>query len=387
MKKINKIFVACLGVLVFATTATLLFSNPKEFSWTERRPLNVWPDFNLRSVEAGEWSKNVDSALADQFPARDELLGLKAFTQKYTAKSDNGRVYFAKKDHLIEVNREINAKQLQRNIDDMIDFYENQFLKTNSGQRGSLVLAPTLAEVGKDLLPAYAPDANQAPLLNEAYAKSNAAGLNAPNLLEALSNKYKNLKNDENLYFRTDHHWTQLGAHTAYLAYLESLGEDLITEEYDIKKVSDDFYGTNWAKASTKTIAPDTVYAYERDALNEVKVYNKDGQLVRKGFYNKEALSGTDPYEYFLGANQDYIRLENNLNCNNKKLLIFKDSFANAFIPFLCERYTSITIVDLRYLSTPVSEILEQGEFTDLMYLYNIVTLAGDNNTYKLVQD
>ena len=84
-----------------------------------------------------------------------------------------------------------------------------------------------------------------------------------------------------------------------------------------------------------------------------------------------------EKYEVFFGGNFSRIVL-NTTTLNGKKLLIFKDSFANCFIPLLTPHYETIVIIDPRYFTDDINDILSDTDFTDLLYLYNVNTFLED---------
>lgn len=381
-KIVSKIFIIALAI-----AGILIFASPtKEISYEERRPLSTWPEFTWENLVSGDYFSDLSSALADQMPYRTELLGLKARLQKSIQKKDNSRVYFADDGHLVMMNTELAEANLDRNIEDMLSFYNEKFKQSEDAKEASLLLAPTISGVAPEILPKYNPDVEQEPIINRALALTKDSDFIAPQLLEALKTAKTNVDAVSDLYFKTDHHWTQTGAKVAFEEFLKDSNlEKQADIKYEKELVSSKFYGTNWAKASTKAIAPDKVYAYENEALDEVKLYDQNGELIRTGYYNEEAKDSYDPYEYFIGENRDYLRLETNSH-TGRNLLLFKDSYANAFTAFLTPYYDNITIIDLRYFADNIDDVLAQEDFTDLMFLYNLETLAGDNNIYKLIK-
>ena len=66
------------------------------------------------------------------------------------------------------------------------------------------------------------------------------------------------------------------------------------------------------------------------------------------------------------------------------RILVIKDSYANSFVPFLLYQFDEVHIVDLRYSAVPVSQLLEQGEFDQVLLMYNFMNLVTDTNIYKL---
>ena len=364
-------------VILFALTVvglSWIFSPSREFSTQERRPLAQWPEFTWSDFISGDYFADVDSALADQFPARNEFLSLKSTAQMLVGKADNGRVYFAQEDYLIEKNGELNLQQLNNNVDILMRFHEEYQAEF---EQASFILAPTVAGVAPELLPKNHLETDQAVTLASINNLTVENGLISSKLIEAL---------DSGDYFRTDHHWTQTGAKEAFELWRAESRFDEIAVDYEQLSISETFYGTTWAKGNSTTISPDTVEAYLSEGLDHVELYDIEVNHIRNNIYNEDALGTSDVYEYFLGRNEGYLKIVTQAEAGEGDLLIFKDSYANAFIPFLVPYFETITVIDLRYLAEPMSNIMAGEDFTDLIYLYNIVTFSSESNIFKILQ-
>ena len=101
--------------------------------------------------------------------------------------------------------------------------------------------------------------------------------------------------------------------------------------------------------------------------------------------YDESYLSKKDQYSYFLSSNNPLVSIETGVK-NGKTLLVLKDSFANAFLPFLTEEYERILVVDPRYQRSGILDMLQQETITDILVLYNIVNFANDTNLISLVR-
>ena len=86
----------------------------------------------------------------------------------------------------------------------------------------------------------------------------------------------------------------------------------------------------------------------------------------------------------FLGQNNGLIQIKPNV-ANGKKLIVFKDSFANSVMQFLTLHYEEIAIVDLRYMNVPLSEYLDLSEYDQALFLYNVGTFTGDTSLKKVM--
>ncbi|MEG2234815.1 MAG: DHHW family protein, partial [Oscillospiraceae bacterium] len=165
--------------------------------------------------------------------------------------------------------------------------------------------------------------------ISEAYSQLNAAsGIDLFPALGAKENEY--------IYYRTDHHWTTYGAYLAYREYCAAAA--LAAVDYNAKQVSDAFNGTLYSSSGVRFMKSDTVEAYESDAFAGIEIYDGEKKTFRGDIYFDEFLTAKDKYSYFLGQNRAVVTIRGNRK-TEKKLLIFKDSYAHCFAPMLLEHY------------------------------------------------
>lgn len=200
----------------------------------------------------------------------------------------------------------------------------------------------------------------------------------------AVTGIYENLRNHrtEYLYFRTDHHWTALGAYYAYEQFIYTKGvEPVSLNQYNVLSF-DGFLGSFYASteqspALAKT--PDTVIAYE--PFNEVsfKITPKDGETFQWNVVaDATNYAPNMKYTAFIGADQPYSIIENLDKDDGETCLVIKDSFGNAFIPFLIPHYKTIHIVDPRYYDVTLSEFSNKKQIDDIIFISNISTTRNE---------
>ncbi len=200
----------------------------------------------------------------------------------------------------------------------------------------------------------------------------------------AVTGIYENLRNHrtEYLYFRTDHHWTALGAYYAYEQFIYTKGvEPVSLNQYNVLSF-DGFLGSFYASteqspALAKT--PDTVIAYE--PFNEVsfKITPKDGATFQWDVVaDATNYAPNMKYTAFIGADQPYSVIENLDKDDGETCLVIKDSFGNAFIPFLIPHYKTIHIVDPRYYDVTLSEFSNKKQIDDIIFISNISTTRNE---------
>lgn len=195
----------------------------------------------------------------------------------------------------------------------------------------------------------------------------------------------------EYLYFRTDHHWTALGAYRAYEQFAKAAGftptplEDYIPHEYE--GFLGTFYNSTKSEAMAKT--PDTVYAYEAPSTNNIHITNEEiSDWLYVVIGNVEKSSAGNKYGTFIGGDNPYSYIENPNKDDGSAVMLVKESYGNAFAPFLIENYQYVYIVDYRYISKvddrKIAEMCEDLGVDDVLFLNTISTTRADSLIQRL---
>ena len=151
----------------------------------------------------------------------------------------------------------------------------------------------------------------------------------------------------------------------------------LSIDEYTLTEVSKDFYGTISAKVNDKDLVPDKIVSFTKEQNLSVIYQDTSG----KSLYNEGYLNQRDKYSFFLNNINDKIIIHNkNIkeDRKGKNLLIFKDSYANCFVPFLVDEYETIVVLDTRSYLYGAEELIEDYEISDILVLYNMSTVDTD---------
>ena len=111
----------------------------------------------------------------------------------------------------------------------------------------------------------------------------------------------------------------------------------------------------------------------------DYKVVYADTNAITATLYDKSALESKDHYTVFFGGNHPRIDITTTVE-NQRRLLIFKDSYANCFVQFLIPYYERIILVDPRYYYDDISILMKQSGVTDVLYLYNLDTFLSDTS-------
>lgn len=189
------------------------------------------------------------------------------------------------------------------------------------------------------------------------------------------------------MFYKTDHHWTTLGAYYVYQAWAKSRGlSPLSLSAYTRDAMTTAFRGTIESKVGGKTDAD----AIERFVPKEEPqnyayqlIYNQ-GSETSDDLYHTEVLDTKDKYAVFFGGNQPVIQAKVE-NSSSRKLLIIKDSYANCFAPFAFHEFSQVDMVDIRYFNSSLEKFIQNGDYTDLLFLYNASGFAEDTSLMKLL--
>ncbi len=189
------------------------------------------------------------------------------------------------------------------------------------------------------------------------------------------------------LYFRTDHHWTALGAYYAYRELCKAKG---ITNNKrgDMEMVTfDGFLGSFYSSSKDENLKgnPDTVEAYVASGTNDMKFTDKDGkETAWKIIKDVTSWAAGSKYNTFIGGDNPWSVIDNPKVKDGSAALVVKESFGNAMIPFLVDHYQHLYIVDYRYYTGTLSELKSKYRFGDVIFLSAISAGMGSNNVSRL---
>ena len=192
---------------------------------------------------------------------------------------------------------------------------------------------------------------------------------------------------NEYIYFRTDHHWTALGAYYAYEQFCAAKGidpEEL--SEYETKEF-DGFLGSFYNDTSDAKLKadPDTVTAYVPHDESVLHVTASDGTRYDwPVIYDVSNYGAGLKYSTFIASDNPYTEIENKSLTDGSACVVVKESFGNAFIPFLVDHYQTIYVVDYRYWTGSVSELAEAKGATDVIFLNNLSMIRNKSLVGKL---
>lgn len=182
---------------------------------------------------------------------------------------------------------------------------------------------------------------------------------------------------NEYLYFNTDHHWTALAAYYAYTDFTDKAGIDAIPLESMEKNEITDYFGslTNDDEIAAYLTIPDTVVYYKTDADIECMQYDENAENPTETMLLHEYAEGVNSYGVFLGGD-NALTVAKNENGNGKKIAVVKESYGNAFAPFIAFTYSETHIIDFRYFNADLKQYLKDNEITDVIFINNSMASA-----------
>lgn len=187
-------------------------------------------------------------------------------------------------------------------------------------------------------------------------------------------NIYDNIFNHRNdyLYFKSDHHWTQLGAYYAYETFARSVGFDptpLGSMRFEV--INDSYNGSMYHFTGDERVKEfiDKVEVHYPTKNASMTVTDRDGNTHT---YNELILSKTANYQAFLAGDNPYTVINVPDNPQDLSILVLKDSFGNAFVPFLTEHYGNIIVVDPRYCDINLYDQFKDYGLTDILFVNNV---------------
>lgn len=329
----------------------------------ERRPLAQFPDFSFSSLVKNEWTADYGEYTKDQVIGRDGWLKAQSLCESLLfQKEEIGGAMIGKNGALftkmfaLTPNEE---KLLQKNT-----ALVQQFIEKFPGQV-TFLLAPSSSVINAEELPANAPMLDENARLGSIFETVGTA-----NSLD-LRDTFTAAKDDIQLYYDTDHHWTSYGAYLAYQQFCQLRGLTPMEVTGSDYTIVPDFYGTTYSKALYWKSKPDSI-AY-LDLPNTMTVWEVSPTFeLTENFtatmYDKSKLETGDKYAMFLYGNNGYSTIEGD---GEGSILVVKDSYANSFIPYLTANYACIGVIDPRGFGLSVADFAQQEGYDEVLLLFN----------------
>lgn len=362
---------AFFALIFLILTVGDLLKDDRLYSENEKRMLEQRPEATAENVLSGTYMEKYETYVTDQFIGRDTWVMLKTRGDVLMNKSVIRDVYRCEDDYLIErhLPQDIDGKEVSEKLKDL------NWLVQEYGAKAMLV--PTADNILTDKLPIWAEFYDQKAFLAEA-----AEVIGEENLI----NVYGNLKAhaDEYIYYRTDHHWTSLGAYYGYLVWKAQTDATAVEtfQPDQMMTVTEEFLGTLQSKQNLPH-SPDEISIF-RETLNRKPKITYDFSVTTESFYESKHLATKNKYAYFLDDNHPFAEIETGYR-RGRNLILIKDSYANCMVPMLANHYDRIYMIDLRYYNGSLPKLLSEYKTpeTDVLVLYDCIHFIEDFKYYR----
>lgn len=375
--KTARIFGFVFPAILIAVMFFNIFLPDKNFSAEENRLLQTMPKPSISSIFSGRFETKAESYAADQFMLRNMFIKIKSSFDTSLGSTESNNVFMCKDNYLMENISKADAKKMENNYNSLAKLKQ---LYPNINM--DFMLVPNAANIMSDKLPLFAVTDDQNKQMDDFFKKIQSIGINPVDVRAT----FKKNKEEIELYYHTDHHWTTDGA---YLAYQDFAKKNKLNSniKYDALAVKNDFRGTLASKSGFTNGLNDMIKIYlpkEGQNYKNSVIFYSDTKEKTTEFYKLNNLKKKDTYTVFGGSNHPIYSIKTPVS-SQRKLLLIKDSYANSFIPFLSQDYREIIVIDPRYFFDDISEIIKANGITDILFLYNANTFFNDNSLDMMI--
>ncbi len=341
----------------------------RDFSQNENRVLQTLPKFSFEDLFEGKFTADFEDYVTDQFAFRDSWTALKARCELALGKDENKGIFLCEGERLIEAFDEADMDDFDFKLSSIDALAKNNSIPVY------FALVPSAAEIYSDMLPTGAPNCSQLALIEYAYSSVSAANVD---IYSALATH-----RDENIFYRTDHHWTTLGAYYGYTAIAEAMGfEPVDITSYTEEVVSTEFLGTTFSASGFAWVKPESISRYVPQGDMVITNY-PSGSPVEGTMYDESFLTAKDKYSYFYGGNTPLLKIETGKE-GLPSLLIVRDSYMDSLSPYLTEHFSTIHIVDLRYNNASLKAYIAQNNIDNILVCYSVPNFSTDGNIFLI---
>jgi hypothetical protein len=408
---------AIVFVLVLVSGGVFSLMVPrKEISQIENRRLTSLPQFSIESLFAGHYTDSLDLYYSDNFPLRDTLVHFASTLQdNYGFRYNDVKIYNVAKTNtpaqsaksvssLITDSTKLTPDSSLvdtslgdgHNLSSVVIFHEKAYQIFGGTKHSAKIYGNMINKYQRTLGDSVNVFVMVPPTSTDFYLPSKYKGKGNPeqrfannvfaNLLpqvkrvDAWSEINQHL--DEYLYFYTDHHWNGRGAYYAYRAFCQSAGFVPYELNQFTRKMNKGFLGSLYAMTQDSRLkdSKDSVEMFIPPVTTQSYYFNDN---LKKPF--KTWLFAVKSYSYsaFLGGDHPLMRVDVPANQTGRKILVIKDSYGNAFAPYLTLHYDQVYIVDYRYFRHNIADLVRENKITDIIFAHNSFAANNPYTTYK----
>ncbi|MBR3613840.1 MAG: hypothetical protein IKL55_01510 [Clostridia bacterium] len=351
----NKIITISFIICLFGIFFTNLIVKDTDISISERRKLAKFPEINSEDLINGKWTEEFEDYTQDQFVGRDLLKNVKSFWSINIFRQKDNNKMFEKDGALYKMEYPLSETNVRKNAEKIKNVYDKYL-------------------TGKKVYFSIIPEKNY--YLNDEHLLmdyNKIEDIMKDNLYNSNKFEYISILNELKLedYYKTDIHWRQENILKVADKISTSMGQDIVSDIDYAKENVGKFYGTYYGQIASK-VEPDDMYILTNDTIKNSITYNFETQKEGEVYDRKET---NDKYDIYLSGATPLIKMTNINAKTDKELLLFRDSFGSSFAPLLVENYKTITLIDLRYISSEILDRFIEFENQDVLFLYSSLIL------------
>lgn len=409
------------GLLLLGLFVSLLIPLRPSFSENEKRELARFPSFSFSALFDGSFFRGIDSWFSDTFPFREAMISaneklenLRGFGDKiYGLNNEVVNNPIPSQDSTDSVPTESTTEEKEPTLPDpdklgevvqklssivtignaayeycsfnqsVADEYAsvvNRTAKKLSGKASVYsMLVPTSIDITMPDSVKESKNINtcdQKAAMDYIYGKMSAS-VTPVNIYKALR-----MHRDEYIYFRTDHHWTALGAYYAYEEFAKVKNINAVTLDKFEKKSFGEFLGSFYTNTNSSAMKknPDELIAYMPPYETKLQFTQTDGTVIDWRLVNDtSSYPISQKYSAFTAADNPYTTIDNLSREKGKTCVIIKESFANAVIPFIVYNYKKVYVIDYRYYKQGFIDLAERVKANDVIFINNMSAVRSES--------
>lgn len=338
------------------------FSPSRDVSEAERRDLAQFPTLSAQTLLNGSFMSKFEDFTLDQFPLRDSFRQVKSLFHYYVlGQKDNNNIYIAD-GYAAKIEYPLNETSVNQAANRFNWIYNNYLSESDCS-----IFFSVVPDKGY-----YLAEPNGYPTMDyeklSAILQENLSWAEFVDISDCLSIED---------YYRTDTHWRQ----EALLDAAEKLGSamNISIPSFTKTKIEKPFYGVYYGQAALPTQS-ESMYILSNDILDNCSVYNHETNSY-SSVYDMTKLESRDLYDIYLSGAASLLTITNPNAATDRELIVFRDSFGSSMVPLLVQDYQTVTLVDIRYVSSVYLEQLLQFNSQDVLFLYSTLIL---NNSASL---
>lgn len=345
-----------------------------DFSEKENRVLAKAPEITVQGLVDGSFMRYFEEYLTDQFPLRDGAIYVKSYVDRLLGKKEENGAYIGKDGFLFDSQTPYNKEKMSE-----IAQAVNAFAKENPKINTGFLLSPNSTCIYSEKLPEHLTFDSQQGSIADFYAMLDEE-IFTVDTVSALNNA----KQEFQVFYRTDHHWTTRGAFSVFCELQEPLGFTAEKEDFEFFNVSNKFKGTLGSRVTSVNYVDRVEICVPENSEGSFFIDFYGEKEKSATFFYQDKLKSNNKYEVFLGGNYSKLSITTTLE-GDRKLLVIKDSYANCLLPMLTPYYTKILVLDPRYMTESVETVMQEDKFTDILFLYNANTLFDDSSLKEVL--